>query len=95
VVSLAFDHDFSVDDLSKFVNGRPRADAIAAVRDAVEAVERNSPADAPVFRPLVSDVATRAASASKEGGSLGIGGTLVSPAEQTAIDELRTAIGDR
>jgi Bacterial protein of unknown function (DUF937) len=95
VVSLAFDHDFSVDDLSKFVKGRTRADAIAAVRDAIDAVERNSPADVPVFRQLVSDVATHVASASKEGGFLGIGGTLVSPAEQAAIDELRTAIGDR
>jgi len=93
VVSIAFDHDYSVDDLSKFVKGRTRADAIAAVREAIDAVERNSPSDAPVFRRLVTDVATHVASASKEGGFLGIGGTLVSPAEQAAIDELRTAIG--
>jgi hypothetical protein len=95
LLSLAFDQDFSVEEFSKFTTTRTPDDFLATVRDAVVVVERNSPADAPAYRRLVTDVATRVANASKEGGFLGIGGTTVSPAEQAALNQLRSAIGDR
>jgi hypothetical protein len=95
VLSLAFESELSVDELSKYVKGRTPADALETVREAIDVVERNSPADASNFRRLVADVATSVANASKEGGFLGIGGTLVSSSEQAALDQLRTVIGDR
>jgi len=95
LLSLAFESDLSADELSKFVKGRTPADALATVREAIDVVERNSPSDASNFRKFVADVATRVAGASKEGGFLGIGGTAVSPAEQAALEQVRSAIGDR
>jgi hypothetical protein len=47
------------------------------------------------YRQLVADVATKVATASKEGGILGFGGVAVSPAEQAALDQLRSVIGER
>ena len=95
LVSVAFASDFSADELTKFVKGRTPADALATVREAIEVVEHNSPTDAPQYRRLLADVATGVANASKEGGILGFGGTLVSAAEQAALDQIRAAIGDR
>jgi hypothetical protein len=41
---------------------------------------------------MILSVAQAAAEASKEGGFLGIGGTLVSSDEQAALDRLRTVV---
>ena len=95
LLSLAFDHDFSVEELTKFTKARTPDDALATVRDAIASVEQNNPADAPTYRQLVADVATKVAHASKEGGILGFGGVAVSPAEQAALDQLRSVIGER
>src|SRR5262249_40348199 len=78
LLGLAFDHDFTVDELTKFTKGRTPDDALATVRDAIASVEKNSPADAPIYKQLVTDVATKVANASKEGGILGFGGVAVS-----------------
>jgi uncharacterized protein DUF937 len=93
LLGLAFDHDFTVEELTKFTKARTPDDALATVRDAIASVERNSPADASTYRQLVADVATKVANASKEGGILGFGGVAVSPAEQAALDQLRSVIG--
>jgi hypothetical protein len=95
LLGLAFDHDFTVEELTKFTKARTPDDALATVRDAIASVEKNSPADAPTYRQLVADVATKVANASKEGGILGFGGVAVSPAEQAALDQLRGVIGER
>jgi hypothetical protein len=95
LLGLAFDHDFTVEELTKFTKSRTPDDALATVRDAIASVERNSPADAPTYRQLVADVATKVANASKEGGILGFGGVAVSPAEQAALDQLRSVIEHR
>lgn len=94
VLSLAFEDDFSVDELNRFVSGRTPADALATVRDAAEVVERNNPSDAPRFRRLVADVARKVASAAREGGAGGAGATRTSAADQ-ALDDVRAALGDR
>jgi len=93
LLRVAFESDFSADELSKYASGRTPADALATVRDAIDVVERYNPSDALQFRRLVADVATRVANASKEGGVLGIGGTRVSTAEQAALDAVRTVTG--
>jgi hypothetical protein len=40
-------------------------------------------------------VATKVAEATKEGGFLGMGGTLVSPEEQVALDEIKSVVAFR
>jgi hypothetical protein len=95
VLSLAFETERSADELVKYAKSKSAADAIAMVREAIELVDRNSPADGPNFRQLVADVANKVANASKEGGILGIGGTLVSESEQKALDQINSVTGKR
>lgn len=95
VLSLAFETELSADELVKYAKGNTSADAIAMVREAIDLVDRNSPADGQNFRQLVSDVANKVANASKEGGILGIGGTLVSESEQKALDQINSVTGRR
>ena len=95
VLSLAFETEVSATELGKFAKGLTTEDSLQTVREAIDLVERNSPADAWVYRRFVGEVADRVANASREGGFLGIGGKLVSPPEQAALDQLHQAIGDR
>ena len=68
-------------------------DALARlITEAGAAVARKSPADAEPFRAAVRNVAKATAEASKEGGFLGIGGTVVSEDEQTALSRIETAL---
>lgn len=95
VLNLAFETDLSADELVRYAKDRSPADAIAVVREAIDVVDRNSPADGPTFRQLVADVARRVANASKEGGTLGIGGTLGSESERNALDQINSVTGRR
>jgi hypothetical protein len=70
-----------------------RAVLMETIKAAVVAVEAASPTEVPAFKTWLVATATRVAQASKEGGFLGIGGTLVSPEEQAALDELAAALG--
>jgi hypothetical protein len=63
-----------------------------AVRGGMAAVQARSPGEAAAYRGIVMSVAEAAAKASKEGGFLGIGGTLVSEGEQKALDALKSAL---
>jgi len=60
----------------------------STIRNAVDAVERHSPAEAQPYKTWLAAVARKVAEASKEGGFLGIGGTLVSAKEEEALKEL-------
>lgn len=71
----------------------PRARILAAVTDGVAIVQKVSPADAPSYNAMILDAAQRTAEAVKEGGFLGMGGTLVSAEEQQALDDIRAAVG--
>ncbi len=62
------------------------------ISEAGAAVARKSPADADGFREAVRAVGKATAEASKEGGFLGIGGTIVSEDEQTALRRIDTAL---
>jgi hypothetical protein len=95
VLSLAFETELSAEELVKYAKDKSSADAIAIVREAIELVDKNNPADGPNFRQLVADVANKVANASKEGGILGIGGTLVSESEQKALDQINSVTGRR
>jgi len=66
---------------------------VETVRQAAAAVAQKSPAEAEEYKRWLLSFAKRAAEASKEGGFLGIGGTLVSEQETAAINELAAALG--
>lgn len=60
----------------------------STIRSAVEAVERHSPSEAQPYKIWLASIARKVAEASKEGGFLGVGGTLVSSEEEEALKEL-------
>jgi hypothetical protein len=66
---------------------------IAMLKSGAAAVQARSPADAQAYRDTLMAVARATAEASKDGGFLGIGGTLVSDDEQKALDAIRAALG--
>jgi hypothetical protein len=63
------------------------------IKGGIAAVQARSPGEAAAYRSMIMNVADAAAKASKEGGFLGIGGTLVSEGEQKALDAIKAALG--
>lgn len=53
---------------------------------------KGSPAEVTTYKKLMVDVAEKVANAAKEGGFMGVGGTLVNDAEKTAISDIQTAV---
>ena len=66
---------------------------IAAINKAVGAVEKQSPTEAGAYKAWLASVAKKVSEASKEGGILGFGGTLVSPDEQEGLKQLGEVLG--
>jgi hypothetical protein len=62
------------------------------IKSAVDAVERHSPAEAEPYKAWLAAVARKVAEAAKEGGFLGMGGTLVSQKEEDALEELKAVL---
>ena len=93
ILNMAFNTDFSTDELKKFGKDTPKSVVLSALRDAVATVAAKSPADTAGYRAMLMGVGTKVAEAAKEGGFLGIGGTQVSEEERAALAELKAAIG--
>ena len=55
-------------------------------------VDANAPDDAPAFKAWLRQISQHVAEAATEGGFLGIGGTLVSPAEKATLAEISGAL---
>ena len=55
--------------------------------------DQATPAEADAYKTFVMTVAQAVATAHKEGGFLGIGGTRVSEAEEQVLDEISLALG--
>src|SRR5262245_60765215 len=70
-----------------------RSHAVDALKNVAALVDRKAPGDAAEFKTWLQQVAQRVANASKEGGFLGIGGTLVSEQEQAALKDTASALG--
>lgn len=70
-----------------------RTALIGVCRRALDTVARKSPTDAAEYGRWMVSLARTATEAAKEGGFLGMGGTLVSPAESAAVSELASALG--
>jgi hypothetical protein len=62
------------------------------IRSAVDAVERHSPGEVQAYKMWLESIAKKVAEASKEGGFLGMGGTLVSVDEENALKELEQVL---
>jgi hypothetical protein len=67
-------------------------DMIALIKAGAAAVAAKSPAEVQSYKATILAVAQATAEASKEGGFLGIGGTLVSKDEQAALDAIKAAL---
>lgn len=92
ILGLAYDEDLSLDDL-KTLGGKAatKDNLLVVIKEAVATVAARNPSDAAGYRRFLTAVATGVAEASKEGGFLGIGGTLVSTEEKAAIEEVAGA----
>jgi hypothetical protein len=62
------------------------------IKSAVDAVERHSPGEVQAYKIWLTNIAQKVAEASKEGGFLGMGGTLVSQEEEDALAELKAVL---
>jgi hypothetical protein len=69
-----------------------RPNTLARLHSAAATVRAKSPVDAKSFGDAMVALSRKVAEASKEGGFLGFGGTLVSKEEEQAIAEIATAL---
>jgi hypothetical protein len=66
---------------------------LGQVKEAVGIImEKGTPAEIAAYKRLMVAVAENVAHAAKEGGFMGIGGTLVNDAEKTAISDIQAAV---
>ena len=94
VLASAFGAGLTMDMASQVKLLAPSKDKlIEIVKAGAAAVAAKSPAELQAYKNTVLSVAQASAEASKEGGFLGIGGTLVSKEEQAAIDAIKAALG--
>jgi len=91
LVGLIFENALSTGDLDKL--GQDPAACVTMLKEAVGTIQKLSPAEAAGYKKFLLDIATQVAESSKEGGFLGFGGTKVSAAEQSAIEQIRSATG--
>jgi len=94
VLASAFGAGLTMDMASQVKLLAPSKDKlIEIVKAGAAAVAAKSPGELQAYKNTVLLVAQASAEASKEGGFLGIGGTLVSKEEQAAIDAIKAALG--
>lgn len=79
-------------DVPKSDRAEMKTVLVNSIQAAANAVAAKSPAEADAFKQWLLSIATNVSRASKEGGFLGFGGTLVSPEEQQALEQLARAL---
>jgi hypothetical protein len=93
VISAAFGGGLSTDMLTQLRGLAPTKDKLLdIVASGAKAVAARSPLEAAAYKDTILKVAQATAEASKDGGFLGIGGTLVSADEQSALDAIKAAL---
>jgi hypothetical protein len=94
ILGIAYDTDLTMHELTSLGGkGTTKETLLNTIKEAVAAIAAVSPSDAIAYRRFLTDVAMKVAEASKEGGFLGVGGTLVSPEEKVALGEIGAAAG--
>jgi hypothetical protein len=92
LIAAAFAGGITKDALTSLKSMAPdRASLMGVIQSAVTAVRTHAPGESRAFNDTLFTVATATANAAKEGGFLGVGGTLVSKDEQQALDTLKAA----
>lgn len=99
LLSLLFSEEISSAEVEALVKAYRKTEAqelraalLGPVTAAVTTAKKAGGANATAYQGLLIDVAQQVAAAAKEGGVLGIGGTLISIEEKLAIDELAAAV---
>ena len=94
LLGIAFEENFTMEELNS-LGGRKatKEQLLSAIKEAVATVASQGTEDAISYRRFLIVVATKVAEASKEGGFLGVGGTLVSAEEKVALGEVGVAVG--
>ncbi len=93
LIAAAFGSGMTSEMITHLKAVAPRKETLlAAISSAVAAVAAKSPTEARAYKDALLAVAQATAEASKEGGFLGIGGTLVSKEEQAALDSIKAAL---
>ena len=93
LLGAAFGSGIDTDMMKQVRELAPTKDKlIDIVKAGAASVASKSPAEAQAYKATILAVAQAAAEASKEGGFLGFGGTLVSKDEQAALDQLKAAL---
>lgn len=93
VLGAAFGSGMTMDMLQQVKTVAPSKDKLLdAIKAGAAAVAAKSPGEAAAYKSAILAVAEAAAKASKDGGFLGFGGTLVSKDEQAALDALKAAL---
>jgi hypothetical protein len=94
VVGTAFGGGLTKEELEQIKKDSPsKESAINSIKEGLGIISQKSPSDVRAYRELILQVSQKVAEASKEGGFLGIGGTLVSKEEEQTIAEIRSALG--
>lgn len=92
LVDVAFSSMTKLDSDGRLDEQVSRASTLALLHSAAATVRAKSPIDAKSFGDALVVLSRKVAEASKEGGFLGFGGTLVSKEEEQAIAEIATAL---
>jgi hypothetical protein len=94
LIAAAFSDGLTKEQLTSLKAMAPdRARLMAVIQSAITAVRTNTPTQSRAYNDTLFAVATATANAAKEGGFLGVGGTLVSKEEQQTLDTLKAAFG--
>jgi hypothetical protein len=67
--------------------------SINTLKETAALLDTKAPGDADQVKAWLRDVSARVAEAASEGGFMGFGGTQVSEAEKTTLDEISNALG--
>jgi hypothetical protein len=70
-----------------------KAKSIDTLKETAALLDAKAPADAEQVKTWLRNVSARVAEAASEGGFLGFGGTQVTEAEKTTLDEISNALG--
>lgn len=93
LIGTAFGGGLNSSEFEALEQGMPSNEQLLNhITSAKAAVAAASPADVQAYSDMVVQMATRTAEAAKEGGFLGIGGKVISEAEQAAIDSVKAAL---
>jgi len=80
-------------DIQGMSPDQARSHALDQLKQVAALLRQKAPSDAGGFSQWLQEVGKRVANASKEGGFLGIGGTLVSEQEEAALRDTAAALG--